>query len=254
MTTGPYDLFGLLGEFWRQQLSDAELLQFHNFAKLMNGEDALLRYDDLEAAAALKDVVPFLGRQWWLIELLESGLTVEPNVITYGTSDRTYGGGAVYGQTDSQSFAWTVPSQIRSIGLVMDAILEPGVIWDIADFAFDPVTSVLRFDSNPFSRVESELLYNADGSLRPTSIARASPARIAGSSSGSATPSSTRTPPSCATAPSSMSRGPTPRPTSIPSGRHGRCSSRGPALRPCAKASMPPQGSPIPWSERPSRS
>ena len=163
MTTGPFDLFHLLGEFWRHQLADADLLSFHNFAKLMVGEDALLRYDDLEAAAALDTVRPFLQRQWWQIELLESGLTVEPNVITYGSPGQIYGGGTLYGQTDATSFAWLLPAQIVDVGLVMDSILDPTAIWDIADFDYDPDTAVLRFDSNPFDRVDSELLYDADG-------------------------------------------------------------------------------------------
>jgi hypothetical protein len=162
MAEGPWSLFELLGEFWQQQLSDAELLSYHNFAKLVAAEDALLRDTDLRFAASVQTVKPYFRRQWWSIELRESGLIVEPNVIVYG-GGRSYGSGIVYGQAEVTSFAWSVPSQIKSVGLVVDGILSPSKVWDLSTIDFDAATAVLRFRSNPFDDVESELIYTPDG-------------------------------------------------------------------------------------------
>lgn len=163
MTTGPWSLFDLLSEFWKHRLSDTELLRIHNFAKLMLGEDALLRMEDLYNAASVQDVQPYLSRQWWSLELLESGLSVDPNVITYG-SGREYGGGSVYAQTDAMSFAWSIPAQIKSVGLIVDRILDPTAVWGLGSVDFVPDRSILRFRTNPFDVVESRLVYNPDGS------------------------------------------------------------------------------------------
>lgn len=163
MTTDSKALFYALGEFWQRQLSDADLLTLETFAELMVEEDVNLRNTDLTAAISIHTIQPYLTRQWGLLELLESGLTVEPNIIVFGSEGRRFDGSFVYGQTAAASFAWPAPSQLRSIGIITDKIVTPTYIWDITNFVFDVSAGVLRFRENPFEVVTSELLYNADG-------------------------------------------------------------------------------------------
>lgn len=163
MTTDSKALFYALGEFWQCQLSDADLLALETFAELMVEEDVNLRNVDLTAAISIHTIQPFLTRQWGLLELLESGLAVEPNIIVFGAEGRRFDGSFVYGQTDASSFAWPAPAQLRSLGIITDRIVAPTYIWDITNFVFDASAGVLRFRENPFNSVPSELLYNSDG-------------------------------------------------------------------------------------------
>jgi hypothetical protein len=163
MTTDSKALFYALGEFWQRQLSDADLLALGTFAELMVEEDVNLRNMDLTAAIAIHTIQPYLTRQWGLLELLESGLNVEPNIIVFGAEGRRFDGSFVYGQTEAASFAWPAPSQLRSIGIITDKIVTPTYIWDITNFVFEVSAGVLRFRENPFEVVTSELLYNSDG-------------------------------------------------------------------------------------------
>lgn len=162
MTEDPWALFHGLGGFWQRQLSDADLLRYHTFADLVANEDALLRNTDLRDAASVHTVRNYFRRQWWPIELLESGLTFEPNVISYGNAG-VYGGGRVYGQVESTTYAWSLPTRIREVGVISNTILNPTAVWDITNTAYDPATGVLRFRENPFDVVESELVYTPDG-------------------------------------------------------------------------------------------
>lgn len=163
MTTDPWGLYDLLGGFWREQISDTELLKLQCFAELQNAEDALLVETDMVAAIGIQTVAPFRTRQWWGITLKESDLTIEPNIITYGSPGIYYNGAYVYGQPAASSYAWTLPGSFASIGVIMSSIIAPLAVWDVSSFSYDPSTSVLRFNSNPFTVIPSTLLYNSDG-------------------------------------------------------------------------------------------
>jgi hypothetical protein len=163
MTEKPWALFALLGTFWKNYVDDRDTLRVHEFAHHEIHADTLTRADTLDSAASVLTVEPFRTQQWWAVQLRESELVTEPNLVVYG-SGRTFGDGTVYGQVERHSYGWILPSTIRGVGLVVDRFENPGTVFDISNSSFDAQTSVLRFDENPFSTVEARLLYNSDGS------------------------------------------------------------------------------------------
>jgi len=114
--SNPDQLYNQLGTFWRDYLEDAELLRKHTWADLQVNADVYLRAIETASAGSIQTIKPFVARQWRLIRLLESELTLETNMVRYG-SGRTYGDGLVYGQIESQPYAWQLAADIRGIGI-----------------------------------------------------------------------------------------------------------------------------------------
>lgn len=162
MTEKPWALFALLGTFWQNYVEDRDALRVHEFAHHEIHADTLTRADALDAAASVLTVEPLRTQQWWAVQLKESGLVTEPNLVVYG-SGRSYGDGTVYGQVQRNSYGWIMPGSIKGVGLVVDRFQNPEVIFDVSNSSFNASTSVLRFDENPFDTVESRLLYDSSG-------------------------------------------------------------------------------------------
>lgn len=162
--SNPDQLFNQLGTFWRDYLEDRELLRSHTWATLQTNADVYLRAVEVASAGSIQTIKPFVARQWRLVRLLESELTLDVNVVKYG-SGRTYGDGLVYGQIQSQPWAWKLAGDIRGIGLLVDQILDPDHVYDLSTFRFDPETQVVRFASNPFDVLESLPIYDASGAV-----------------------------------------------------------------------------------------
>lgn len=162
MTEQPWALFDILGTFWKKYVDDRDTLRVHEFAHHQIQADVLTRADALDSAASVLTVEPFRTQQWWAVQLKESALVVEPNLVVYGAG-RTYGDGTVYGQVERHSYGWIMPGAIKSIGLVVDRFVNPSVIFDVSNCNFNAATSALRFDNNPFDTVASRLLYDDTG-------------------------------------------------------------------------------------------
>jgi hypothetical protein len=158
----PTQLFDILGSFWQNTLSDRDLLVYHQFAKLQNHADVYLYGIQVAAAGSIQQVTPFIARQWRLITLLESQLVLAPNLVQYG-SGRTYGDGLVYGQIADQSFVWTLPEDIKTIGLLIDNVINPKQVFDLSNSSYDPTTSQLRFAVNPFTLLTPAPVYDGSG-------------------------------------------------------------------------------------------
>lgn len=160
----PDQLFRQLGSFWQQYLVDKDLLRVHQWGKLQLHADAYLRAIELAAANSIEQVTPFCARQWRLIRLLESELTSDTNRVQYG-SGKTFGDGTIYGQIQTQSYAWKVPEDIREIGLLVDHVINPTHVFDISNSSLDPDRSELRFSVNPFDLLDVLPVYDAAGTL-----------------------------------------------------------------------------------------
>ncbi len=160
----PDQLFEQLGSFWKAYLNDVELLRYHQWAKLQLHADVYLRSVEVAAALSIDQVQPFVARQWRLIRLLESDLSADANVIKYG-SGKTFGDGTIFGQIDEHSFAWKVPADIADIGLLVDHVIAPRHIYDVATCTFDPDRGELRFAVNPFTTLDVLPVYDASGAL-----------------------------------------------------------------------------------------
>lgn len=158
----PNQLFHQLGSFWRDYLSDAELLRLQTWTELQQAADAHLRLTAAEQNGSIQTLLPFVERQWRLVRLLESELTQSPNVVQYG-SGPTYGDGTVYGQLRQESFVWQLPSEIHDLGLLLDNPVAPTRVYDVSNCHFDPATHVLSFVRNPFNDIVSETVYDSAG-------------------------------------------------------------------------------------------
>ena len=158
----PWALFDLLGTFWKERVEDRDVLQVHEFAHHGIHADALTHADAMDRTASVLTVEPLRTQQWWAIQLRESALVQEPNLVVYG-GGRVFGDGTVYGQVERNSYGWIIPGTIKSIGLIVDNPWTPATIFDISNSSFDATTSVLRFDENPFDTVTSRLLYDSSG-------------------------------------------------------------------------------------------
>jgi hypothetical protein len=153
-----------LGTFWQAYLADRDLLRTHQWGKLQLHADAYLRSVELAAANSIEQVTPFCARQWRLIRLLESELNQDPNKIRFG-SGHTFGDGTLYGQLQAQSYVWVVPSDVKSIGLLVDHVVAPQHVFDASNCAFDPVRGELRFAANPFTFLPVLPVYDGAGTL-----------------------------------------------------------------------------------------
>jgi hypothetical protein len=162
--SNPDQLYNQLGTFWRDYLEDAELLRKHTWADLQVNADVYLRAIETASAGSIQTIKPFVARQWRLIRLLESELTLETNMVRYG-SGRTYGDGLVYGQIESQPYAWQLAADIRGIGILVDQILDPDHVFDASTFQFDPKTQVIRFTQNPFELLPRLPIYDSTGAV-----------------------------------------------------------------------------------------
>ncbi len=160
----PFQLFEKLGSVWRDLLSDADLLRYHQWAKLQLTGDVYLRAVAMAAAQSIQTVEPFVARQWRLIRLLESELHNDSNKVRYG-SGKTFGDGTVFGQVASHSFIWPVASDIAEIGLLVDHVIEPAHVFDISNCIFDPTLRQLSFAANPFDLLEALPVYDDAGTL-----------------------------------------------------------------------------------------
>jgi len=162
MTTKPWALFDLLGTFWKNYVEDRDVLRVHEFAHHEIHADALTHADAMDRTASVLTVEPLRTQQWWAIQLRESGLVQEPNLVVYG-SGRVFGDGTVYGQIERNSYGWIIPGTIKSIGLVVDNPWVTSTLFDVSNSSFDATKSVLRFDENPFDTVPARLLYDNSG-------------------------------------------------------------------------------------------
>lgn len=160
--TRPDQLFDRLPSLWRNQLADRELLRTHLWATLQLHGDAVLRGLEVATSVSIQTLQPFVARQWRLIRLLESELEGGANVVRYG-SGRVYGDGTLYGQISEASYAWTLPGEIREVGLLLDNPIAPTRIYDVSNSRFDPDTGVLTFIHNPFDHLVVEPVYDAAG-------------------------------------------------------------------------------------------
>ncbi len=160
----PDQLFFQLGTFWQAYLADRDLLRTHQWGKLQLHADAYLRAVELAAANSIEQVTPFCARQWRLIRLLESELTDAPNRIRFG-SGQSFGDGTLYGQLRAQSYVWVVPSDVKSIGLLVDHVISPTHVFDVSNCTFDAERGELRFARNPFTFLDVLPVYDGAGTL-----------------------------------------------------------------------------------------
>ncbi len=160
----PFQLFEQLGTFWKDYLSDKELLQYHQWAKLQMHGDVYLRAVEVAAAASIQQITPFAARQWKLVRLLESELTQRGNLVEYG-GGKLYGDGTVYGQLNQNSYVWGLPTDIKEVGLLVDKVVDPDHVYDVSNCRFNPTTSELAFTVNPFTVLEVLPVYDAAGTL-----------------------------------------------------------------------------------------
>lgn len=150
-----------LRSFWTDFLADVDTLHHQLWAQLQVHGDIFREADDLAAATSIATCPQFSYREWVPLVLRLSALSGAPNVAQYGTSGKTYGDGSVYGQLKTASFAWNLPSDVVSIGVVVDHVLSPGVIFGPGQFVVSK--GVIRFVESPFDAAQPVALYNEFG-------------------------------------------------------------------------------------------
>lgn len=142
-----------LGSFWSDIFSGRQTLAAHHTDVLRQFSQEYIDY--LEVVACLSRFqVPVYHRQNWSMMTLQqsqrNSQTVDP--ITYGQSDLTYGGGEVYGQSQTiNRFRYPLPDTLVNVAQILNRPIEPSVIWTQGiEYRLDVANRYIEFLQDPF--------------------------------------------------------------------------------------------------------